>query len=109
MAYGVYVLTGDSPSVAITMGDEAPGLFLEEFVVPVGTTVSKDYSATPASFLSVFYSMECGWDDALLAVVNQPVAPTVTINQSARTVSITNPSSTGYNEQSPVTILVFGS
>lgn len=99
MSYGFSLTTGSGSTVTINSDNDAVGVFLDYFFVPYNTTVSRSYSSF---FGSALFTLVLQQNRTRLNV------PVTTINNSAKTVSVTSTVQTATNRQSGLYVIVFG-
>ena len=99
MSYGFSIKTGSGNIVTIDAADEAPGLFLETFQVAYNSTISKSYPSFVGTQLFVYTTT--------LDVVKINI-PSITVNNPAKSVSITAPSQISTANQVGFNVIVFG-
>jgi len=100
MTYGFAITSGSSGAlVAVNSDNDAVGVYVDYFVVPYSTTVTRSY---PDFYGTQLYAVVMQADSTKLN------APSTSINSSTKTVSVTSQSSISPRRQGNLNVLVLG-
>lgn len=99
MSFGFSLVTGSGSTVSINSDNDAVGVFLDFFLVPYETTVTKTY---PDFFGSELFAIVMQQDKAKLNT------PSTTINSTTKTVTVTSLTNSATSRQGGLTVMVLG-
>jgi hypothetical protein len=100
MTYGFSILSGSGASnLTVDSSSNAPGIFIDTFLIPYNSTVSRTYSNFSGSKLFAYITTT---NPARIS------SSTIVINNISKTVSVTSPASANIREQVDLRAMIFG-